>query len=291
MDKQQDTFDFIIQVLKNSISQFFSVFGILVLFGILLYLLSRSTRKTYSNSGLGFLDVIITGWIGTPVHELGHALFCILFGHRIKEIKLFKPNSEDGTLGYVKHAYDSKSLIQRIGCFFIGIGPILLGTAVLFLLMYFLLPNYSAISNILSGQPLGAYDLVDLIKHSDTILKTAYQLLIAIFAPENFKESLFWVFVYLSFSVASHMQLSISDLKSMITGLIAILLIFLLINLISSFFDLHFSGFTPEFSSLYGRILNVFILASAISFANFSISYLLLAVIHLIRTKRLLSFW
>jgi len=291
MEKQQSTSDFIIKVFSDSIYQFLSVFGIILLFGILMYLLSRSTRKAYGNSGMGIIDILFTGWIGTPVHELGHAVFCVLFGHKIKEIKLFKPNSEDGTLGYVKHSYNSKSLYQRIGCFFIGTGPILFGTAVLFLLLYFLIPNYQTVSEIISGNQLTGYNLIDLLKHTGSIIQTAVKLLTAIFSPENFKEPLFWLFVYLSFCVASHMQLSPSDLKSMIIGLITILLIFLLVNLATSLIGINISNYIPKFDQLYGRILNIFILATAISFANFVVSYMLLSIIHLIRTKRFLSFW
>ena len=41
----------------------------------------------------------IFGWLGTIIHESGHALFCIIFGHRITEIKWFDFNSGDGNLG------------------------------------------------------------------------------------------------------------------------------------------------------------------------------------------------
>jgi hypothetical protein len=291
MDEAKSIYNFLVQALINSLYQFLSVFGIILLFGILLYVLSRSTRKAFSNSGHSNLDIFFTGWIGTPVHEIGHAVFCILFGHRIKEIKLFKPNSEDGTLGYVKHSYDSKSLFQRIGCFFIGTGPIIFGTIVLFLLLYFLLPNYREISRIISGTTLSGYNFINLLKHTGSMSITGFQLLSGIFSPENFKEPYFWMFIYLSFCVSSHMQLSPSDLKSMLTGLITILLIFLLVNVVTSFIGVNITSYIPKFSQFYGRILNIFILATAISFANFVISYTILASIQLVRKKGMLSFW
>ena len=79
------------------------------------------------------------GWLGTIIHELGHALFCLIFRHKITEMKLLDPDPETGTLGYVRHSYDPKNIYQLVGNFFIGIGPILLGTAVIFLLCYWLL--------------------------------------------------------------------------------------------------------------------------------------------------------
>ena len=37
------------------------------------------------------------GWLGTIIHELGHALFCLIFRHKITEMKLFDPGPETGT--------------------------------------------------------------------------------------------------------------------------------------------------------------------------------------------------
>jgi hypothetical protein len=44
-------------------------------------------------------------------------------------------------LGYVFHSYNRKSIYQTVGNFFIGIAPIISGTAALFLGLYFLLPH------------------------------------------------------------------------------------------------------------------------------------------------------
>ena len=54
-------------------------------------------------------------------------------------MKLFDPDPETGTLGYVQHTYESSSLYQMAGNFFIGIGPILLGSALIYLFLYLLL--------------------------------------------------------------------------------------------------------------------------------------------------------
>src|SRR5688572_12226688 len=39
----------------------------------------------------GWQSVLVTGWLGTSVHELSHTVLCPLFGHRIRELALFKP--------------------------------------------------------------------------------------------------------------------------------------------------------------------------------------------------------
>src|SRR5262249_2647351 len=81
------------------------------------------------------------GWLGTSIHEIGHAIFHSLFGHRIVEFRPYKPDPS-GTLGYVKFTYNQNSLYQQIGMFFAAIGPILFGTLFIFLASLFLIePN------------------------------------------------------------------------------------------------------------------------------------------------------
>jgi hypothetical protein len=88
------------ELLTTTLLQIWIVFGIFFILGLLLYFFSRSTRKVFVTSGYPKIDIYY-GWIGTPVHELGHALFCVLFGHTIQDMKLFKPDKADGTLGYI----------------------------------------------------------------------------------------------------------------------------------------------------------------------------------------------
>jgi hypothetical protein len=284
-------FDFIIQVATTSMYQFLSVFGFILIFGLLLYFISRSTRKAFSNSGHSKLDIYFTGWIGTPVHEMGHAVFCILFRHQITDIKLYSPNSQDGTLGYVNHSFNSKSFYQRIGGFFIGTGPILFGSFVLYLLIWFCLPNYRQISEIISKADLTDSGIFDLIKNTGRMLSTGTSLLFNIFSPENFGKPIFWLFIYLTFCISSHMQLSPSDLKTMGTGILTILLFFLMINVATMILEFNITVYILKFNRLTGRIINVFILATIISFINFLMTYLILAIFHYKKHTRLLSIW
>ncbi len=291
MDDVHSTYDFFVQVVKTSLYQFFCLFGLILLFGLLLYLISRSTRKAFSNSGHDRLDVFLTGWIGTPVHEIGHAVFCILFGHRITDIKLYSPNSEDGTLGFVKHSFNSKSFYQRIGGFFIGTGPILFGSFILFLLIWFCLPNYRQISEIISNNELSGTGIFDLVKNTGRMFTVAVGLFMKVFSPENFGKPSFWLFIYLAFCISSHMQLSPSDLKTMGSGILTILLIFLLVNLATLILEFDITAYILKFNRLTGSIINVFILATIISFVNFLVTYLILSVFHYKKHKSLLSVW
>jgi len=291
MDNVQSSFNFMVQVVTASLYQFLCLFGFILIFGLLLYFISRSTRKAFSNSGHSKLDVFFTGWIGTPVHEIGHAVFCILFGHRITDIKLYSPNSQDGTLGYVSHSFNSKSLFQRIGNFFIGTGPILFGSFVLYLLAKFCLPNYRMISEIIAKTDLSDSGIFELAKNTGSMLTTGISLMVNVFSPENFGKPLFWLFIYLSFCISSHMQLSPPDLRSMWSGTLTILLIFLLVNFLTMLIGFSITSYILKFNRITGSLINIFILATVISFTNFLMTYLLLAAFHYKRHKSLLSIW
>ncbi|MDP2423331.1 MAG: hypothetical protein Q8M23_03200, partial [Bacteroidales bacterium] len=300
--------EFLKSVTLVTVGQLVSVFGVFFIFGLILYFLARSTRRVYVNSAGTTLDIILTGWIGTPVHELGHALFCLLFLHKIEKIKLFDPNPTDGSLGYVKHSYNKKNLYQRIGNFFIGVGPIMLGSAVLYATMYLLIPG---IKNVFT----------EIEKHGSAINNAGFSnwqlifqsawssitiILGAITDPNNFGNWKFWLFIYISMSVASHMELSPSDLKSALGGFLILALFVFFINLVvmvfqavspnmqvASFFD-HFSlqTYMASLGRFTGFVTALFMYAFCISALNLLVSWALLSVYSLIRGRGVINpFW
>ena len=116
------------QIALSFVLQVVFTVGLIFLFG---WLISLCNRRFYANFGkFGRAVCYITGIVGTPVHELSHAFFCVLFGHHITEMRLFRI-SDDGTLGYVNHSYDRKNLYQQTGNFFIGVAPIVVISALL----------------------------------------------------------------------------------------------------------------------------------------------------------------
>ena len=127
---------FIQKLLLTTLGQFLTIFwSVFFIFGLILYLLARMTRTSFVKSVGVNADMYFTGWLGTPVHEMGHAIFCIPFGHTITEMKLFTPKSDDGSLGYVNHSYNPRNPWHQIGNFFIAFGPIILGSFIIFLLV------------------------------------------------------------------------------------------------------------------------------------------------------------
>ncbi len=113
--------------------------GAAVICGLAVYL-CRTLFVRLLGRGAGRVAVIGTSIIGTPVHELGHAVMCLLFGHRITKMVLWQPRSPDGTLGYVSHAYHPRNPYHILGNLFIGLGPIFSGLGVLILVLWLCFP-------------------------------------------------------------------------------------------------------------------------------------------------------
>jgi hypothetical protein len=120
-----------------------SVLGVVVvtllLTAALLHVTERGVGRFVSHR-LGWRAVLVTGWIGVPVHELSHLVTAVVFRHRIVGWSLFDPDPTTGTLGYVRHAHTRPSLYQLAGNFFIGVAPLGGGAVVLALLLLWMTP-------------------------------------------------------------------------------------------------------------------------------------------------------
>jgi hypothetical protein len=297
--------DFLKLLVLTTASQLVWLLGLLFVFGLLLYLFARFTRITYVKSVGQKLDIVFTGWIGTPVHELGHAIFCILFRHKITAIRLYSPNAEDGTLGYVNHTYNPSSTYQSIGNFFIGIGPIIFGAIVLYAAFQFLVPNTG---EVFANLELQSHGLVKVIRGKyanilEIIWSTTKATLKTLFNTQNLSNYKFWIFLYIAISVSSHMQLSPSDIKGAKSGLISLIIFFLVINLIILSLEItgissHFGNWwnyvkIESYSSGINRWLGMsgalFVFATIISALNFIISYTALSIYNLIKGRGLIN--
>lgn len=166
-----------------------------------------------------------SGIIGTPVHELSHAVMCILFRHKIKRIKLF--GISNNTLGFVEHSYNPVSLWQRIGNFFIGIAPVLAGSGVLLLLLRLFLPDAcnEIAALLLQTAQQGTVSADTLMALGETVAS----IFGIVFSPENCSSWRLWVFLPIALTIAVHMDLSTADIKGGANGFfffaVAVLLI------------------------------------------------------------------
>ena len=222
---------FIKDLVLATLGQMASLFAGIFIFGLLIHFISQLTFKSLEKS-FGSKGVYFVAWLGTPIHELGHALFCLIFLHKIEEIRFFKPDPVTGTLGYVFHKWNPKNPWHVLGNFFIGVGPVVIGCAVLFATFYFLIPDSSRVwdtiiirvSEIDTGSPIGSY--------LTAFQGSALAIVKLIFAFSNLSSWRFWVFLYLSICVASNVRLSWADIKGSLSGLGCIVLPFFLLNLI-----------------------------------------------------------
>ena len=66
------------ELLTSFLYQLVFTIGIIVVFGLII---AFSRRSIVRLGRAGYRAIIITGVVGTPVHELGHAIACFVFGH------------------------------------------------------------------------------------------------------------------------------------------------------------------------------------------------------------------
>ncbi len=271
-------------------NQVVGYFAGIFIFGFLLYLFARFTRNMFVKSFGQRSEIFITAWIGTPIHELGHAFFCLIFGHTITRISLFRPNAKDGTLGYVEHGYDRTNIYQMAGHFFIGAGPIFFGSSVILGLLYFLLPDGKMIINqfrsnsaalLISGSSF--YDLWNVVQ-----LNTR-EVFSELFKITNFSLWQFWLFLYISMAVSAHMELSPLDIAGMLKGLFVIIILFFLINVVYVVFFTQSQSFIQLGIPFFSYLNQIFVLALIFSFLNFMISFLLGNLWSLLRSGSLVN--
>ena len=220
----------IVRIFGNLFVQLVFTVGFIMLYGGLISLCNRCFYDACGSTA--FRIVRLTGYVGTPIHEYSHALMCVLFGHTVKKISLFGDSKRSKTLGYVEHTYYRKNLYQQIGNFFIGISPILAGGGVILLLVRLLVPDmfFSMKWEIAQMRAVLAtgFDADGV----SVLLGGIPAMLGSFFSPENFLNWRWWICMVLSFAIAIHMEVSRSDIRSGLRGLLVITCMLLVADVI-----------------------------------------------------------
>lgn len=237
--------------------------GIIFLFG---FAIAQCNKQFYANFGRYSRAVCYaTGIIGVPIHECSHALFCLIFGHKIIEIEFFDTNSGDGTLGHVTHSYNERNIYQRVGNFFIGVAPIVVISAVLYLLAWLLLPNF--VASIGSG-----FVINDFISDFGSVFSSFGAVLSAFFVCATTWQ--WWVFVLIGMFLALHMTLSGADIRSALSGLLVLLAVFFIVDLILGLVSKPLlDGFTQGVLAVSGYLMCILVLALTISLIALIVSF------------------
>lgn len=226
--------------------QLVSFVGVFILVGFMIGAMEKK-RNEWLRRSVGERGIYSTAWIGVPVHEMGHAIVCLLFGHKVEEMRLVQFGAPDGTLGYVNHSYDPHNMYHRIGLFFIGIAPIIMGVVVVTASLYFLLPNTFD----------EWFDMIHQSGDVTGVLTSSLTLMTTLFGFENWQNPLFYVFLILAISVTSHMSLSKPDITGATSGLVSMYLIMSVFNLVT----LSAKGGDFNLAELFVTDYNIFLLS------------------------------
>ncbi len=253
--------------LKNSLVYTVVLILLLFFFGVFFSVIERINSRAINNV-FGRTGLIITGVIGTVVHEFSHMLFCVIFGHQIVDFSLFRPikSKYDGIMGYVNHRCNINNPYQRIGNFFIGIAPIIFGTLTMIISMWILMPSEFEIVKDTFNKNMVYMSNINNIVDSFNIYVNLVFAIISVLNP--FKASniiAYIIVVYIIYSITTHMDLSVEDLKNSRSGF---LLFFLLVFLINFVFLNLGNMFMIEYLKIV--ITTISFLTVSLSFAIFT---------------------
>lgn len=250
---------YLLHVITATFMQLLVLLGPLLGLALIMHFVARNNEKV-SHQLFGHRGYLyLFGWLGTTVHELGHAIFAFLFGHKIRSMVLFNPDVNSGSLGHVSHSYNRSNAYQNIGNFFIGIGPILFGSIVLFLVSYLLLGiNVTQLSTV-------SYSYDSLLSLS-TLKENAFSIWESTMAYVHMvftnKQSSWWkiiLLIYILFAVGSSITLSKADVRGATGGFIYFVVLLFFFNLatlwIGDFTINMLSNLSNIFSGFYFLIL------------------------------------
>lgn len=262
---------FLITLVTQVGIQIGAILGLFFVFGWLLLLIQRQTHRLYHKS-VGWIGILWTAWIGTPVHELSHAILCIVFRHKIEDIHFFQPNKSTGGLGHVEHSYRTDRLYPKIGNFFIGAAPYIGGIAALILCTIFLTPNWKSILAPLAETQL---TIENLFSHITAITTYFFSL--------DYTSWKSWLFWYLTFAVVSHIAPSPEDLRGMWRGFFWFTLTLIILNIFALAVRLDITSFILLGTRYTHVLIGLFFYAAILSVFHLLVAFIALMPFRLLR--------
>lgn len=212
------------------------------------------------------LFLSLFGWLGTMVHESGHALFCILFGHQITQIRFFDPSHHGGSLGSVSHRFNPHNPYHLVGNFFIGIGPIILGAAVIYWSSYLLLGK--EVAQAFNSVQMSSDALLSIAAFSElggVVWGASNNLAAILLSSETLRRWQFYVFVYIAFSVGTSLSLSRSDIHGALRGFLALALVLFVVQLCTLWMGDPANQIAMSLGQLLGPFYVVLLFALAVN--------------------------
>ncbi|WP_429970450.1 hypothetical protein ACQW5G_05450 [Fructilactobacillus sp. Tb1] len=204
-----------------------ALIGLPLLGGFISYYLAKNL-KSYMVDNFSFKSQYWIGGLGVIIHELGHAVFALIFLHRITKIKLLNFHPEDGTLGSVENSYNPHNWYQTLGSFFIGLAPLFMGLFVFWLLIKFLChPVYS----MLPLHQISQLNVTNFLSLLSKLTTTWLGNIISAFLSAGIVHQLILI-VLIGIISSTVFSLSEQDLHSSYTGLPSYFIIVFVLSLI-----------------------------------------------------------
>ncbi|NCB62548.1 MAG: hypothetical protein EOM52_02875 [Clostridia bacterium] len=258
----------VMSALKRSAWAFAATVGVLIACGLVLGLIEgRATAFLMSVFGWG--GIVATGLVGTPIHELGHFLTAKLFGFRVTDVALFRPvaGKADGVLGYVSYTYDQGSLWQQLGCFFVGIAPMVLGVLAILLLLRLLTPEAFHAAKLRMDRGIGTF----------ARLRGAFTgFWSGIGKLRGWGIARGVIGLYLVFSISTHMTLSLADLRGAAVGLVVVVAVCLIFGAVTELFKLDVAPVLQKTAVTIAMFFGVGIVFAALALGVFGVLSVLL---------------
>ncbi len=208
--------------------------------------------STFANRRLGkkfgWCGILPFAIVGTPIHELSHAVVAFLTGHRIQELALFKPNPLTGELGHLKHSWNDRNPIQKyIGNPLIAIAPFFGGSLVLYLLTKLLMPQLIAGNSLSALSSNLLKDFSQFRLYIGALFSATASMLRIFFNWRNLLSIRFYIYVLVAFGISLHLTPSRQDFFHFWTYLFGLLIMIFVLNLVFPnfivFLEIHFVGF------------------------------------------------
>lgn len=155
-----------------------------------------------------------------PCHELSHAAACLVSGHKIQQISLFKLD-DSGTLGFVAHSY-RPTVVSWFTNLLIGLAPLIGGALAIWGITYLFAPELLSVSRNADWR----YESV--VLSTQHLLNEIYTHIWAL----DWSSLYSWLWLYLSLSVAMFMVPSAPDFHGAAKGIVAVCVAFFLFALV-----------------------------------------------------------
>lgn len=256
--------DWILNVMVATGLQVVIVVAGLVAALILASVIERVTFRTVV-SVLGYrCSIYTTGWIGTPIHELSHLVVFWIFRIKVIEFKLFSPDFENGTFGYVRYLADAKNPFHRLGCALAGIAPLAAGISLIFALGSFLVPGFALAfaqvgsTSMYAGTP-------DALYYLHIVVNAIFGAIGSLLDYANLGRWQFWLFVYVSTCVACHFAPSRQDLRGIGPGILVGAILILMVNAVAASLWAEPFSFTLYLWKVLGLVLGLLGIALGLS--------------------------